>query len=209
MAGAGPVITFFGVAGANDTIATPIGTATGGIPIYRGNGGFGFSLVVEARPGISNKSVGQSAFRSDVSDPTLRPDLQIEVSRPLGDGSTAVCDSIPPMIGGIPAINPPNFAITQVISDALNDFACRFLDGSGRPSARGPNDACTVFPDASFAFVCAKATNPGCTNGASIAQYCGLIARPFAFMTGDTLVTVQVLDTVGNSGPPAQLIIRN
>lgn len=202
------MVTFFGVASASDLPATPIATATGGIPVYSGGAGYGFSLVIEVRPGPSKFAVGTSMFNTDPTDPTARPDFQIEVSQPLGNGSPAVCDDTPPNPGGVPAINPPNFSVTQMISNALNDLSCRFDNGTGQPGPRSQQNACTLFPDGNFAFVCSTASSPGCTNGASTLQYCGQITRPLEFATGDTLVTVRVQDTHGNPGLPAQLIIR-
>ncbi len=206
--GTGPVITFLGVANADDSVATPGGTNPDGLPIYERSFGFGFSIIVEGRPGTSGQRVAGSAFNYSPDDPTARPDLQVEVSRPLGDGSTDVCDNSLPMIGGIPATDPPSFAFTQPISDALNDLGCRFLDGTGIPGSRGPADACTSFADGTFHFVCNNAANPGCSDGATTLQFCGLIALPFEFPVGDTTVTAQLRDISRNTGPPAQMVLR-
>lgn len=194
--GAGPIITFFGLTNADDSVAKPIGTTPQGIPIYDRRFGFGFSLVVEAKAGASRKAVGKSVYAPD--DPTGRPDLQIEVNRALGDGSSEVCDNTLPMVGGIPAFDPPTFDASQAVSDALNDLGCRFVNGTGAPGSRGPNDACTTFSDGSFHFV----------NSTSTTQYCAQIGRLFAFVSGDTLVTVRVRDIGGNLGPPAQILVR-
>jgi hypothetical protein len=192
------VVTFFGVVNADDSVMPPSDTTADGIPIYRRRLGFGFSVVVEGRPGASRRPVGMSAFAPDPSDPTVRPDLQIQVTQPLGNGSPEVCDNLLPVIGGVPAVNPPNFEVTQTISDRLNDLGCRFLTGDGVPGSRGSADACTVFSDGVPRFV----------NRASTTQYCGQIARRFGFAAGDTVVTVQLRDSVGNLGPLAQIIVR-
>lgn len=140
----------------------------------------------------------------------MRPDLQVLVSQPLGSNpSPDVCDNMPPNIGGVPATNPPNFSITQPISDHLNDLGCRFVNGVGQPLGRtSTGDACTARTDGTFHFVCESATSPGCTQGATTVQFCGHIARQFAFPTGDTVVTVMLRDLAGNLSMPAQMIIR-
>jgi len=180
----------------------------GGIPIYLRTFGSGFSLVVEGRKG-GGQDVGVSTFNYDPNDPTARPDLQVVVSRPLGTNPTAaVCDNMPPMVGGVPAVNPPDFSVTQQISDALNDLGCRFLDGAGQPLGRiASGDACTVSTDGTFHFVCNQATSPGCTKQSTI-QFCASIARPYGFPVGDTIVTVMLRDKADNLSMPAQMIIR-
>src|SRR5206468_2064436 len=81
---------------------------------------------VEAKLGDSGLEPGRSVFAYDANDPHKRPDLEIESSRDMGDGSRAVCDRRKPKIGGIPGIHPPSFAEIQRVSDAINDLACRF-----------------------------------------------------------------------------------
>ena len=115
----GPLITFVGLAGADGRPATPLGT-TNGTPVFFRNSGSGFLLVVEGRAGLSGQPPGSVTFNSDSTNPARRPDIQIESSAPLGDGSRAVCD------GGVPAINPPDFGPTQAVANALNDFTCHF-----------------------------------------------------------------------------------
>ncbi|HUI26279.1 MAG TPA: hypothetical protein VL403_09380 [Candidatus Kryptonia bacterium] len=181
----------------------------GSIPIYQLPFGNSFSLVVEGRKG-GGQDVGSSTFNYDPGDPTVRPDLQVIVSRPLGSNpTTAVCDNVAPMVGGVPAVNPPDFSFTQPISDAINDLGCRFVDGAGQPLGRtASSDACTVSSDGIFRFVCNTANSPGCTKGMTTIQFCGAIAPPFGFPTGDTLVTVLLRDRAGNLSLPGQMIIR-
>jgi hypothetical protein len=153
-------------------------------------------VVIEAMPGPSRRPVGLNAFRYDPLDPTVRPDLQIILSRALGDGSPAVCDNMLPMIGGVPASS--SFDLTQPISNAINDFACRFVTGDGTPGGRSAGSQCTVFADGEFHFA----------NSRSTAQFCAGIAAPFGFPLGDTVVTARVQDSSGIAGPPASFVVR-
>ncbi len=173
-----------------------MGFTGAGLPIYERPFGNSFTVVVEGKPGPSRRSVGLNAFNSDPSNPAARPDLEIIVSRPLGNGSPAVCDDMPPLIGGVPA--SAGFAETQAISNAINDFACRFTDGVGDPRGRPPGEACTRFQDGSFHFVAPDST----------AQFCASIAPPFAFPVGDTTVTVRVRDVTGRPGPSWAFVVR-
>lgn len=166
---------------------------TEGWPIFERPFGYGFALVIEGKRGPNNKLPGVSTFED-----FGRPDLQILVSRPLGDGSPTVCDNDPDLvIGGVPASS--SFAETQPITDAINDLACRFVDGNGLTMGRSrSDDACTRFPDGSFHFV----------DSTSRVQFCGPIAPPFGFPAGDTVVTVRLRDQGGQVGPPASFVIR-
>lgn len=192
----GADISYVGLVRANDEIVMPSGTTPEGWPIYERPFGFSFSLVVEARPGPSRRPVGLNAFRSDLFDPSVRPDLEIIVSRPLGNGSLDVCDDMLPFIGGIPASS--SFDLSQDISNAINDLSCRFVNGSGLPGGRRAADACTVFGDGEFRFV-----DPGTS-----VQFCALIAEPFGFPLGDTMVSARVRDSSGQPGPPATFVVR-
>jgi hypothetical protein len=181
-----------GVARPDDTLVDAIGVTPQGWPIFERPFGFGFTIVIEGKRGPNNSLPGLSTL-----DDFDRPDLQILVSRPLGDGSAAVCDDRPPIIGGVPA--SVSFAETQAISNAINDFGCRFVDGSGSPMGRGKSEeACTRFSDGSFRFV----------NAMSRVQFCGPIAPPFAFPVGDTVGTVRLRDQGGQVGPSASFVIR-
>jgi hypothetical protein len=184
---------FFGVLRPDDTLKEPDGTTPEGVPIYERLFGFGFSIVVEAARGLAKKDVGSSAF-NDYG----RPDLQIQVTRPLGNGSTVVCDALPPDAGGVPAINPPSFGDSQIITDRLNDLACRFVDGKGNPEGRQCSEGCVKF----------ESGDQGCMSSKTSFQFCALVSRTIEFPPGDTLVTVRVLDSVGNAGPPAQIVMR-
>jgi hypothetical protein len=100
-------------------------------------------------------------------------------------------------MGGIPGINPPNFSpdanpTPGFISNALNDFACRF-------QALSPGFACT-YVDSSGG---ARTVNENAT-----VQFCDTVANVAAFRPGDSIVTVQLRDTAGNIGPTAQIVVR-
>jgi hypothetical protein len=185
-----------GVARPNDVPLEPVGMTPEGWPIYERSFGFLFTLVVEAKPGPNRRQVGLNSFRYNPFDAAVRPDLEIIVSRPLGDGSLLVCDDMLPFIGGVPAA--PTFETTQPISDAINDFACRFIDGLGEPGGRSAGNACTVYEDGEFRFV----------EPTSTAQFCAPIIEPFGFALGDTVVTARVRDVNGAPGPPASMVIR-
>jgi hypothetical protein len=192
----GADITYVGVARASDEITQPIGTTSQGWPIFERPFGYSFSLVVEAKPGPSRKTVALSTFNSDEFDPSQRPDFEIIVSRPLGNGSTDVCDNMLPFFGGVPAST--SFDETQPISNAINDLSCRFVNGSGDPKGRTEAEACTMFEDGNFGFV-----KPD-----TKVQFCALVAEPFSFPVGDTVVTVRVRDSSGQPGPPASFVVR-
>jgi hypothetical protein len=191
-----PLITFFGVARADDVLVDAIGSTGDGVPVYLRLAGSGFSLVVEGRPGTLGARVGTSSFSSN--DVNQLPDLQVEVSRPLGDGSIAVCDDTRPDFGGVPAVTPFDFSTAE--AQAINDFACRFKDGQGHPIGRErSDDACTRFlPGDEYHFV----------DPASRVQFCGFIDKPLSFWSGDTRVAARIRDTAGNVSAVAQLVIR-
>ena len=124
-------------------------------------------------------------------DPKVRPDLEIETSRDMGNGSREVCDRKRPNIGGIPGINPPNFGESKKISDAINDFSCRFetfIESDG---------SCTLKADGDYSFVSKDTTT----------QFCMIVARAYMYPVGRTLLSVRVRDTEGNPGPVKQMWI--
>jgi hypothetical protein len=190
----GADVTFVGVA-RGDFLVDEVGTVDG-LKVFERPFGFNFSLVVEAKPGPSGRSVKMSTFDRDAGNPSVRPGLEIIVSRALGNGSTAVCDRTLPNVGGVPA--SASFDDTQAISDAINDFACRFVDGQGNPRGRAPSEACTVFRDGTARF----------RDGTSTVQFCGLIESPAAFPVGDTRVSVRVRDVSEEPGPAQAFIVR-
>jgi hypothetical protein len=188
----GPMVTYAGIARADGRRIEPEGKTADGTPIYRHPVGAGFMVVVEGKPGINKIENGRSIYRYDAGDPTQRPDLEIEVTRPLGDGSEAVCDARRPSIGGVPAINPPSFAETPKVSAAINDLSCRF------ETFIESNASCTVNQFGDFEFL-SKDTK---------VQFCMVVARSWRFPEGDTLVSVRLRDTDGNPGPVSRFVLR-
>ena len=200
----GPQIHLFALAAADVTLAaTP--TVENGIPVYQLQFGRSFHIIVEAGAGESGINPGSDTFRSGGP-----PSFQIQATRPLGNGSSAVCDADLPGAGGVPGIDPPSFAATPMIEDALNDLGCRFLDGSAdqQPAGRGCNDAqaCLRFEDGTF----------GCASPQATLQYCSRIISSFEeFPIGDTLLSARVMECRGCPigrpelpGPVAQIIVR-
>ena len=183
----GPVVTYLGLAGADGTPLDSLGLIDG-VPAFFGGSGWGFKLVVEGRQGASGIDPGNDTFSPG---PAQRPDLQIESSKPLGDGNPELC------VGGVPAINPLNFGPAQTVTDALNDWGCDFT------SAVAPSAACTTDNSGEYAFA---------GEGTQV-QFCLQVPKTLAFPlvnTGvsDTVVSVQLRDTSGNIGPLQQIVIR-
>jgi hypothetical protein len=181
-------------------VLTPDDTDAQGHPVYTRYSGFGFFIVIEAKAGTSGLLPKPTFLNSNTSDPTKRPDIQIEANRDLGTGdgrgSLAICDvgPTPAPLGGVPGIDPPSFdPDSQFIANALNDFGCRF--------ASNTVDKCTYIDDSGFTkYVMADST----------AQYCNLRVNgaEMAFPPGDTLLTVQLRDIAGNVGDPVSIVIH-
>jgi hypothetical protein len=189
------VITFFGVTNGNDILVSPLDTPKDGTPIYE-RPAYGFSLVIEARPGGTFAKLGKSTFNWSPANPTSLPDLQIEASNNLGDGSAAVCDDSGSTAGGVPAVTPFDFSAAEAA--AINDLSCRFKDGSGAPAGRD-KDPCTLFlPAEIYHFV----------DPSSTIQFCGVVTDATYFRSGDTVVAVRVRDVAGNLSAISKIIIR-
>jgi hypothetical protein len=154
----------------------------------------GFIIYIEARPGISGLPVATVTFESSLSDPNVLPDLQVLVSRALGNGSPAVCDDGPaPPLGGVPATLPAAFGGTQAVANAINDLSCRF-------DARGSSgQACTRDSFGVYTFT-----------GNSTVQFCTSpgVGIELAFPIGDTIVTARVRDIAGQPGHSKSIAIR-
>jgi hypothetical protein len=193
-------VSFYGLARPDFTLIEPSDmTDSEGRLIFERTSGDRFVIIIEGKRGPNRRPVGLSSFDSDPFNPGVRPALEIIVSRALGDGSTTICDDRPPRIGGIPA--SPTFAFTQQISNAINDLACRFVDGEGLRMGRGsPLDSCIKWPDGLSRFA---------NEEESSVQFCSVsIAEEFAFPVGDTTVSVRLSDVDGRPGPPVSFIVR-
>jgi hypothetical protein len=160
-----------------------------------------FAIVIEARPGSGGFPVNMSSKLHPL-DPSVRPDLQIENTMPMGANPdpTVDCDTaVPPGLwGGIAAVVPPGFGPDPGITSALRDFACRFF-------ALSPSTPYTL--DANGAEALA---NPGAN---PTVQFVDKVALSAAFPFGDSLLTVQIQDQPPagfppHIGPTAQIIVR-
>jgi len=194
----GPVVSFLGLAQGDNTLMDPSGTRDG-LPIYWPRPvGTGFYLVVEGMPGPNGVKFTPTP-RSYEPDLTSFPDLQVEVSQPLGNGSEAVCDTSGPMPGGVPAISPPNFDPTQTNINIVNDLGCRFVDADGNPVARLSSLPCVkVLPSEEYKFA-----NPNST-----IEFCAPVTKVMGFPLGDTVVTARLRDAQGNVGAAAQIVVH-
>ena len=197
----GPVITEFGVVNATSEPQPPIGRDGLDRPVFNQPFGQGFSIVAEAHAGANGRRVGSSTVPYQSGTQALDPDIQFIVSRPLGDGNPAVCDTSPPLLGGIPATQPFFFGDNPAVRNAIADFGCRFLDGLGNPVGRiDSSEACTRSNESisGFSFV----------DRASSIQFCAQIAGAWDFPLGDTLVAVRAKDTTGTFGAPREIVVR-
>lgn len=187
-----PALLVVGVARADDLVQVPDGVDDAGRPIYSRITGQGMMLFVEARR-------GSAPLNTQTYDPDgIAGGVEMLVSRPLGDGSAAVCDYDPPLIGGVPGIDPPVFSDEPVVRDAIDDLGCRFNDGTGQPAGRTAPNACTRDAGAIYGF----------TDPLAELQYCLPIARSWAFPPGDTVVAVRVRDQAGRVSAPSEIVVR-
>ncbi len=191
----GPEITHFGITTADDRPIASSGTDAEGRLIYRRELGSGLNIVVEGAPGSDLRPLGREAFNQ-----AGLPDLQLLVSRPLGDGSLEVCDvQIDGPNGGVPATDPPVFSDSRATVDAINDLGCRVNNGAGEAVLRAPSgQACTRFESGDFTFV----------NEVSSGQFCLPIALAWAFPQGDTIVSARLRSSSGSLGRPQQIVVR-
>jgi hypothetical protein len=193
-----PVITFFGVTNGNDVLVSAVGEAEDGTLIYE-RPAYGFSLVIEARPGGTGAKLGSSTYNWSTANPTSLPDLQVEASNDLGNPTEAVCDYSGTTAGGVPAVTPFDFSPAE--APAINDLSCRFQDGSGAFAGRDKNEACTLFLPAEVYHL---------VDPSSTIQYCGVVTEAFSFPAGDTVVAARVRDVANppNLSAISKIIIR-
>jgi hypothetical protein len=200
----GPVVSFFGLARADESLIPRSGTTPEGVSIYTLAIGNGFRIVVEGAPGPSFDSdpfgglPGDSSYTFGAFD---FADLQVQASRDLGDGSAEVCDRAGATAGGIPAIDPPSFQEIPAILSAVNDFSCRFVDGAeafrGRTNSA---DSCVQNPPDSGVF--------NFVHPSTRIQFCAFVDRPMRFPAGETRLTVRLRDKLGNVGFTQEIIVR-
>ena len=200
---AGPDITFLGLARADSSPVSPAGFDEAGRPVYPLTGGSGFFVVIEARPGSSHASVASQGFNYNPDDARVLPDLQAILSQPLGNGSRAVCDDIPPDAGGVPATLPLVFpeelpeGERSAVANAINDFGCRVNDGTGEPLGVNAAGACTTFSDGESHFV----------DPSSTLQFCTPIDTAWSFRHGKTIVRARVRDVQGAVGAAREMAV--
>ena len=198
---AGPVITTFGVANAANEPQAPIGDDEMGRPVFLQPFGQGFSLVIEARVGANRHNPGVYPAPYYAGETLHDPDMQMIVSRPLGDGSAVICDTMPPDVGGVPATDPFTFGTAPGVLDAVHDLGCRFIDGAGQLVARQSSiEACTR-SDEGFGF--------GFVDRGSRIQFCGPIAAAWRLPQGDTVFAARIKDAnLEEFGAPREIVVR-
>jgi hypothetical protein len=182
----GPSLTYSGVSNALGNPLDPTGYTPQGDPIFHPANGTGFFFVIEGRRGSSGLPVGESTF-----DAVARPDLQVQLSNHLGNGNPEVCGM---SNDGVPASGTGDFAPGQSVTDALNDFACRFA------VATSPGESCLVdaFGEGFFA-----------GGSATTTQFCSALIGPaLAFPDGETVVSFRLRDTGGNVGQTGRIIVQ-
>jgi hypothetical protein len=175
-------------------VRTPNGETNDGVPLYDWPTHAGFIVVVEGRPGTSNRPIDFSCGIMGTPPCVDRAPVQIIADRPLGNGSTAVCDTTPPDIGGVPAVPGLVFGPDQATTNAINDLACRF-DNHPQTTV-----ACTFDALGNFSYVDPR----------TVTQFCSVpaIGQELAFKSGITRLKAQLVDSAGNIGNMAQIAIR-
>ncbi len=187
------MVTYFGIAETSGVVTAPTGTDAFSRPIYTREQPRNFLIVVEAKRGPNNLNVGSNVFNYIAGDADARPDLQIQSDRNLGDGSSAVCDSREPTLGGVPGIGASCDPVCAAA--ALNDFACRFVVHTRT------DEACTLSSGTGL---------ESYVSSQSVVQFCfePSVGAEVAFPPGDTVLTVRVRNVSGGLGDPRQIVVR-
>lgn len=190
----GPEITYFGIASSQAFARSPDDVDAVGRPVYTDDQGFNIILVVEGHSGSNGSGVGLATLGEPL------PDLQMLVSRDLGDGDPTVCDVGPPRSGGVAASPDLMFSNEGDVIDAMNDLGCRFDDGLGNPAGRSIGiEACTrSMRDFGFGFV----------DPTTKVQFCAEVTRSWQFQPGDTVVAARLNDLLGNAGARREIVVR-
>jgi hypothetical protein len=196
---AGPVISFFGIANPDGSRTEASSVDDMGRDVFERPLGHGFSLVIEARPGANGLLPGEQTFEHEPGNVSVRPDLQVLVSRALGNGNAEVCDIGAPGGDGIPGIDPPLFADTREVTDAISDLGCRFVDDEGRTMGRRSTQACTES---------SGVTGAGFVDPTSTIQFCAAVDVSIGFSSGESAIAARVRDVAGNPGEVRQIVLR-
>jgi hypothetical protein len=121
------------------------------------------------------------------------------VSQDIGDGSSLICDAgpAPTPIGGVPGITDstqfgPPFGSSQEVTDAMQDMECRFS------YQKSTDVACTHNQFGDYSFL---------GNG-TVSQFCFQVPSSAMFHDNETVVAVQLRDSVGNLGPRQDIVVR-
>ncbi len=196
----GPEITYFGIATADNRVRTPSGQTQDGVPIFDWPTQAGFIIVVETRNGTSNRLAGSCGTMGAPECLSGVAALQVIAKNALGNGSAEVCDDTPPLIGGVPAANGFDFSADPQVTNAINDFACRF------DVHASSNLACTFDELGNFAFVRDRPGDPVVSN----VQFCTApaVGQELRFPPGPTRLKARVLDVNGNVGNVAELVVE-
>jgi hypothetical protein len=189
----GPQITFLGVSTADDVPLQPDAVDDHERPLFIRPHGQGFTLIVEARKGVERGTIGSVTYR-----PGEAPDLQVLVSRPLGDGGAGVCED-DGVRRGVPATPELAFSSDPVVIAAMNDLGCRAYErrGAVRPFTRAVGSDNELFD-----FVRGEGSVLG------EIQFAIPIARAWSFPVGDTIVAARVIDVRGTPGTVEEIVVR-
>ena len=197
----GPEVVYFGIADASNRVLTPIDQTDDGVPIFSFPNDFGFIIVVEGRQGTSNRDLSKCGTVGVGLCSDGRSAVQILADRKLGNGSAAVCDVAGlPHPGGVPAVPSLMFGSSQMVSDAINDLACRF---DTHPTS---DTACTFDALGNYSFV---RTGVG-DNVKTTLQYCSapVVGSELTFSQGLTRLKVQLEDVAGNVGNQVEIAVQ-